>query len=301
MWVFHPPSGSDILHPMRRTWTLLVVGLVLGATSIASAQLRSVKTRWAERSLTMPNQTLRLDLAPPDHALLDSGVLGEGYGFRFSGWDDDGDGDPDDVVVISGVGLAYGVSSSVELGAKVLPVRFHPDPDYLDLEVYGRWAFVRTRAADLGLQLTLQLPTDRPRMGGFGVGMPVRIRMGEVGRLDLGIELETLFWDIDGDDELEVDFNLDLPVALAFSITERFYVGGSFGLLFVDFDSVALRGGGHVGYTVGRRSPLVDFTGAFRFYGGDRYHYGHARDRAWRDVGLRRWEIIGGLRVHFRL
>lgn len=286
---------------MRRTWSLLIVGLVLGTAASASAQLRSVKTRWVQRSLTMPNQTLRIDLAPPDHALLDSGVLGEGYGFRFSGWDDDRDGDPDDVVVLSGVGLAIALSSAVELGAKVLPVRLTPDPDYLDLEAYLRYAFVRTRSADVGLQFTLQLPTDRPRMGGFGVGMPVRIRMGEVGRLDLGIELETLFWDIDGDDEVEVDFNLDLPVALSFNVTERFYLGGSFGLLFVDFDRVALRGGGHVGYTVGRRSPLVDFTGAFRFYGGDRYHYGYARDRAWRSGGFRRWELIGGLRIHFRL
>jgi len=286
---------------MNRTCRLLVVGLVLGATSAASAQLRSVKTRWAERGLTMPNQTLRLDLAPPDHALLDSGVLGEGYGFRFSGWDADRDGDADDVVVLSGVGLAVGLTSAIELGAKVLPVRLAPDADYLDLEAYLRWAFVRTRAADIGLQFNLQLPTDRPRMGGFGVGMPVRVRMGEVGRLDFGLELETLFWDIDADGEVEVDFNLDVPVALSFSITERFYLGGSFGLLFTDFDRVALRGGGHVGYTVGRRSPLVDFTGAFRFYGGDRYHYGHARDRVWRAGGARRWEIIGGLRVHFRL
>lgn len=286
---------------MRRTWSLLVVGLITLAATTASAQVRSVNARWAERSLTMPRQVLRLDLAPPDHAMLDSGVLGEGYGFRFSGWDDDGDGDPDDVVILSGVGLAYGITSVVELGAKVLPVRFTPDPDYLDLEAYLRWAFVRTRTADMGLQFTLQLPTDRPRMGGFGVGMPIRIRMGEVGRLDLGIELETLFWDIDGDDELEVDFNLDLPVALSFSITERFYVGGSFGLLFADFDRVALRGGGHVGYTVGRRTPLVDFTGAFRFYGGDRYHYGYARDRGWRATDRRHWEVIGGMRVHFRL
>ncbi len=286
---------------MRRIWSLLVVGLITLAATTASAQNRSVKTRWAERSLTLPSQVLRLDLAPPDHALLDSGVLGEGYGFRFSGWDDDRDGDPDDVVVISGVGLAYGITSAFELGAKVLPVRFHPDPDYLDLEVYGRFAFVRTRVADMGFQLNLQLPTDRPRMGGVGAAMPIRIRMGEVGRLDFGIELETLFWDREGDDEVEVDFNLDVPVALAFSVTERFYVGGHFGLLFADFDRVGLRGGGHVGYTVGRRSPLVDFTGAFNFYGGDRYHYGYARDRGWRADGHRRWEVIGGLRVHFRL
>ncbi len=285
---------------MRRTWTLLVVGLVVGSAASASAQLRSVKTRWAERSLTMPNRTLRFDLAPPDHALLDSGVLGEGYGFRFSAWDADDDGDPDDVVVISGVGFGYGISSAVELGVKALPIRLAPNPDYLDLEAYLRWAFVRTRSADIGFQFTMQLPTDRPRSFGTGIGLPIRIRMGEVGRLDFGPELEILYWDRYGDDSIDVDVNLDVPVALSFSVTERFYFGGSFGLFVAEFDRVGFRGGGHVGYTVGRRSPLVDFTGAFRFYGGDRYHYGRAYGGGWGDR-VRHWELIGGLRIFLRL
>ena len=288
---------------MRWIGILLAGVFALLAVNTADAQRRGVNLRWAERSLTMPRQVLRLDLAPPDYALLDSGLLAEGYGFRVRGWDNDRDGDPDDVVVISGVGLAYGITGAVELGAKVLPVRFHPNPDYLDLEAYLRWAFVRTRAVDVGLQFSMQLPTDRPRVFGTGFGLPVRIRMGEVGRLDFGFELEVYYWDDDRDgdpDDIDVDVNLDVPVALSFSITERFYVGGHFGMLFAEFDRVGLNGGGHVGYTVGKRSSSLDLTGAFRFYGGDRYHYGYASGRAFRD-GERRWEVIGGIRAHFSL
>ena len=277
---------------------LAVVSLV---SSVAAAQPRGVQRRWAERSLTMPSRTLRLDLAPPDHALLDSGVIAEGYGFRFSGYDDgDPDLDPDHVTVVSGVGLAYGITSAVEVGGKLIPVRFTPDPDYLDLELYLRWAFVRTDAADVGLQFAMQLPTDDPRLFGTGFGIPVRIRMGEVARLDFGIEFEVLFRDVDGDDDVDVDGNLDIPFALSFSVTERFYLGGSFGLLIADFDSVGIKGGGHAGYTIGRGSPIVDFTGAFNFYGGNRYGYGYTRRGTFYD-GRRHWEVIAGLRMHFAL
>ena len=101
----------------------------------------------------------------------------------------------------------------------------------------------------MGVQFGMQLPTDSPRLFGSSVGLPVRIRMGDVGRLDLGIELEVLFWDADGDGDVDVDGNVDLPMALSFSVTERFYLGGQFGLFIYDFDTVSVRGGGHVGFT----------------------------------------------------
>lgn len=284
--------------PMRQAiWVLGGLFFVSLATSVASAQPRGVQTRWAERSLTMPGRTLRLDLAPPDFAMLDSGALGEGYGFRIAGHDDDDDDDTDQLVITSGVGLAYGITSSVELGGKLLPLRFAPDPDYLDLELYLRWAFVRSRAADVGMQFVLQLPTDNPRLFGMGFGIPVRIRMGEVGRLDFGVDFELLIADLDDDGEVEARGNVDLPFALSFSVTERFHLGGQFGLLVWDFDRVALRGGGHIGYTVGRRSPLIDFTGAFNFYGGRNRIV--ARDGRYYRGGPRFWELMFGMRFYF--
>ncbi len=286
-------------YPRRmRTTALMLGGFVLLLAASAGAQPRGVRTRWSQRSLTMPSRTLRIDLAPPDYALLDSGAIGEGYGFRFHGYDgNDPDDDPDEVVVTSGVGLAFGITPAVEVGAKLLPIRFTPNPDYLDLELYLRWAFVRTRAADVGVQFGMQLPTDSPRLFGSSVGLPVRIRMGDVGRLDLGIELEVLFWDADGDGDVDVDGNVDLPMALSFSVTERFYLGGQFGLFIYDFDTVSVRGGGHVGFTVGRGSPLVDFTASFNVFGAGRYT---PRDGRWAG-GPRRWEAVAGIRLHFGL
>ena len=274
--------------------------LTLVAVSTAGAQRRGIGTRWSKRSLTLPRQVLRLDMAPPDFALLDSGVLGEGYGLRFTGVDtDDADDDADVLVVTSGIGLAYGITSAVELGGKLIPVRFTPNPDYLDLELYLRWAFLQHRVADMGLQFALQFPTDNPRLFGMGLGLPIRIRMGEVARLDFGFELELLLWDNDVDDAVDSDFNLDVPVALSFSVTERFFLGGQFGLFFYDFDRVGLNGGGHIGYTFGRASPMVDVTGSFRFFGGPDRRFGYFRHVAL-SSGVR-WEVMAGLRIHLAL
>ncbi len=214
-----------------------------------------------------------------------------------SGVDIDSDPEADEVHAHAGFGLAYGINRFVEVGAKVLPLRFHRNADYLDLELYLRWSFVQTRVADVGVQFVLQLPTNRPRVFGSSIGIPVRIRMGTVARLDLGLELELIVRDADPSDDVNVnvDPNLDIPVALSFNITPRFYLGGSFGLYVYDFDRVAFNGGGHVGYSIGRDTPLLDLTASFKVYGAP-----DGRFAAFPGDG-RYWEVIGGVRVYFAL
>ncbi|MEM7609375.1 MAG: hypothetical protein AAF411_28860, partial [Myxococcota bacterium] len=89
----------------------------------------------------------------------------------------------------------------------------------------------------------------------------------------------------------EVFVSFDLPVALSFSVTERFYLGGTFGLYAFDFDRVDVRGGGHVGYSVGSGRPLVDIVGTVTVHGRRANRFGFLYG-----TGLR-WELSGGIRM----
>ncbi len=255
---------------------VVVLGLLLLSVS-ADAQrgLRRHSLEVTRRPLIDPPVTFRFDLGPPDRAMLDSGALGEGYGFRIT--DTRGD---DDVVITLGAGLAFSLAERFELGAKLLPLRLSDDADYLDMEIYARIGLIKTRHVLVGLQFIVQIPTHDDFGTSFGV--PVAIRFHPRVRLDLGAEIELVLEDDDGDpdDDDELEAHLDAPAALTFNLTQRFFLGARFGITLYRFDDLEAPLGGFIGYTLGNRNRF-DFTFAGTAFLGD--------------DGPRRWELVWGL------
>lgn len=247
------------------------------ATQAASAQ---GSPTWTERGLTDPRVTLRIDGGPPDRTLLDSGTLGRGYGFRLEGRND-----PDDVTAFMGIGVALAPADRFEFGVLAIPLRLTDDAAYLDMELYFRGVFFRARRVEIGGQLLVQVPTFDDF--GIGIGVPMLFRLHQRVRLDIGVELELVLEDdpaSPGDDDLQP--NLDMPIALYVNVTPRFYFGFRGGFTLYDVDVIEVPIGGLVGFTVGGRRILGDFTAAFTWFAGET-----ARD----------WEIVFGATARFGL
>jgi hypothetical protein len=136
-----------------RTDLCLAVGL-LAVSSAAEAA--SSGGRHSTRPLTLGQQTLRLDLAPPDLALLDYGEINEGRGVAFTRAGNN------QTYFGLGAGLSYGVIDDVELGALLLPLLVHPEVRYGDAEAFGRFRLVSG-----GFELALQAGAQPP--GGISV------------------------------------------------------------------------------------------------------------------------------------
>ncbi len=247
-------------------------GLVASAAATVGISTAAAQgpTPFVSRPLTGPKNTLRIDVAPPDRAMLDSGAIGSGYGLRILSVDTPAD---DDVFVTLGIGAAFSFVDDFELGWFFLPVQLAPDGDYGDMEVWGRYRFFSSRIADIGVQFALQFPTQTEF--GFGIGVPIRLRLGSFARIDLGGEFEAVFFD-------DTQTNLDLPVAVAFNVTRNVFLGFKTGLVLLDFDDVEAPIGGFLGYTIAKRRALVDITAGFNFYVGDT---------------AREWELIFGTSV----
>lgn len=257
---------------------LWIASFVVLVSSVASAQTSPTYT---QRGALERATTFRVDSAPPDRTLLDSGEVGEGYGLRLLRIDVPPD--VDDTYLSWGVGLAITPVDRFELGVQVAPVLYVPRTRYGDLETYARFLFFRSRHVDIAGQLVLQFPT-RDNFG-MGFGVPMVFRLHPKVRLDIGVELELIVHDDTPDGDRDVRPNFDMPLALAFNLTDRFYVGARAGLFVYDFDAVSAPIGGFVGYTVGRRHT-ADFTAGFTGYVGDTN---------------RIWELILGITGRFWL
>ena len=263
---------------MRVLLVLGVLGALLLASVSAEAQqgLSRHTVTLTRRPIIDPPVTFRFDLGPPDRAMLDSGVLGEGYGLRII--DTRGD---DDVLVTFGAGVAFSLAERFELGAKLLPLRLSDDADYLDMEIYARIGLIQSRHVLVALQFIVQIPTHDDFGTSFGV--PVAIRFHPRVRLDLGVEIELVLEDDDGDpdDDDELEVHLDAPAALTFNVTDRFFFGGRFGITFYRFDDLEAPLGGFIGYTLGNRNRYDLSFSATAFLGDD--------------AVARRWELVWGL------
>lgn len=273
-------------HRIRVGSTPFVLALTaLALTGLASpsdvaAQLAQTSPTYTQRGALERDVTFRIDSGPPDRTLLDSGELGEGYGLRLLRVDvPPGE---DDTYLSWGVGIAITPVRRFELGIQFAPVLYVPRTRYGDLESYGRFLIFGSRHVDIAAQLVLQFPTRNDF--GMGFGVPMVFRLHPRVRLDVGVELELVIYNApDGDRDVRPNF--DLPVALAFNLTPRFFVGARAGVFVYDFRDASAPVGGFVGYTVGRRHT-ADFTAAFTGYFGDTN---------------RVWELILGITGRFWL
>jgi hypothetical protein len=267
----------------KRIFVLAAVLLFwLGEASEADAQRRRRGgSNYAERHLTMPKRTLRIDVGPFERSLSDSGTINgpfshNGYGLRLEEIDH---GANDDLYVTLGTGLSYGINDRVEIGGQFLPAILsdeNDDADFGDMTTYVRWAFVDNRVFQMGLHGVVQFPTRTDF--GLGVGLPMNINAGDVVRIETGAELEVLFdaRDRDGDGNEEAILSVDVPIAITGRIARRGFLGGRADLLFFDLGgddhandlrpAVGATGGASI---FGRRATIADFTGQMLFFVGD--------------------------------
>ena len=177
---------------------------------------------WANRPLTLPEHVWRIDIGAPEHGVLDSGYLGDGwarrrgYGITL--------GRLDDARLLSfGVGGAVGVTDRLELGGLLVPVEARPEGRFGDLSLYGRYMLTSSEHADIGAQALVQLPTASDL--GVGIALPMRFRaagsrfmhsgpMIYFLRFDTGVEAEFF-----GDDESTLGrWAVDVPLDVNFCL-----------------------------------------------------------------------------------
>ncbi len=225
--------------------TLMLAALCVSAPCTVAAQGPAV-----QRGLTLPARTLRIDVGPSDDAILD-GVgmeIGDRRGLRL------GRTPGGDFSAVLNIGAAFGITDNFEIGSLLLPINFAPDGGFGDLEFYGRYRFVNRGGFELGLHITMQVPTDTDF--GLGFALPMRYRISNAARIDTGVEVELLFDDTRA--------NLDLPFTLLFQATRAFYLGPRTGVMSPRFSDLWVPLGLTGGYTVhASRSLAVDLTGAF--------------------------------------
>jgi len=277
---------------MDRKTSFALVGLVaLGhfGAARATAQSNVRVGEYVARRTTLPGRTLRFDFGPYEHGINDSGILlgpydESAYGLRFIDYDNAGG---DDVHVMLGLGLSYGVVDDVEIGVLAAPINFAQGQKYGDLTSYVRWAFVNESHAQVGLQGTVQFPTWSNF--GVGLGLPMNFRLGDVARLETGVEAELVFDEVDrdGDGDDDPRLAIDVPIALGFNLTPRGYLGGRADLLWDGLilgpEAFRVGAGAYGGFTLlDGRPHYVDFTGSFMGY--------------FRDSAID-WEIVLGANI----
>ncbi|HJL42933.1 MAG TPA: hypothetical protein RMG48_16625 [Myxococcales bacterium LLY-WYZ-16_1] len=246
------------------------------------------------RPLTLPRNVLRVDLAPPDLATLDGGLISDSVprGVRVGRLSELSD----DVLFSIGTGIAFGLVRNVELGAHFFPILIEPAGEYGDIELYGRYRLVDQPKFELGAQLKLNLPV----LGVFGaaVDLPAVFRLGDAVRLESGVQLEVLATE-DTRGEGQPTLGLHLPLALTTNLTPALWTGlqtGVYSQLTGPTERAFVRLGTVLGYTFGkyRQEPVADVMAIFRF---PRLFDSLAEDGVRPEV----FDVVVGGRFYFRL
>lgn len=233
--------------------TVLVLGLALSsAPALAQPAPGGAKVapEYTQRSMTLSQGQLRADFNPIDWGLLFSSVGARDIqGLRIGRVDGF-----DDTILTLGLGAGYGITDDIEAGVLLLPLVLAPDGDFGDIELYGRYVFLRGDI-EIGGQLAVAIPTNTSF--GVGLGLPVLMKLGAI-RLDTGVEIDLVFSDPDN------QVNLEIPVAASFTIADGFFGGVRSGLVLPDFDDLAIPLHAFFGYTLlGGQAPLADITATF--------------------------------------
>ncbi len=225
---------------MHRPYRFSVVGaLGLGLYLAAGAARADQIGPYASRSLTLGQGTFRIDGGPPDYGYFHPGSpqwINENRGLRLRSWDND-------EASWLGVGLAYGATDDIEVGGLLLPLRLDPDTTVDDLELYGRFRFLRGDF-EMGAQATLQLPAETEF--GLGLGLPMLAHATPRMRIDTGFELEMLFW------EPDTVVNLDIPLAFTWNVGRAGFLGPRTGIYVWDMDALLIPAGVHGGVVVAK-------------------------------------------------
>lgn len=304
---------EDIMNTIRTTLVASAVCAAVAVSVSASAQDvyasgpaegGPMPTSYTQRPLTLRAGTLRVDAAPSDFGLMDSGMLlgpvgplGS-YGIRA------GQGrthvDPPGLPATTntdgygtiGLGASYGITDRVEVGGLLVPLYLNDGADvYGNMALYVRGTLIEGDFS-LGLQGTVSLPTRNDL--GLGIGVPINVRFGSGIRLETGVEFEMLF-DVEDDVGNDNAFvNLDVPLAVSVAIGDGF-VGGRTGLTLLDLgdaSNAAIPVGAIGGYSLLAGDTLIDLKGGFTWtFLTDDVDYSRSSY----------WNLLFGANIHFNL
>lgn len=227
--------------------TLVLASLIVLLTaSVASADSGRIGGNYAQRGLTVPQGTLRVDAGPRlpmgAGAPMRDGTLGV--------LSVDGAGERETAIYLN-AGLAAGLTDSLDVGLLVLPLLLTPDTAYRDPVLYGTYRFSRGEL-EAGVFLGFDLPVDDAL--DLTGGIPLVLHVGNQVRVDLAALLHVRF---NEDSPLDLMF----PFELAFNLSPRVFLGPETGIVVANFDDVLVPLGFFVGYTFG---SLGDLRGEVR-------------------------------------
>lgn len=226
----------------------IVPGAVLLAAvlvpSLARATAPDVPVAFAERRLTLPKGTLRIDDGP--YWPLPRGLL-EMTRFRFN--------DRTSTRWHFNAGLGYGITPELELGAHVL--RGDLDRERLDdPSVYVIYRFLKDDI-ELGVYGEATVPFVDPIT--VTAGMPVAFHLGTAARIDTGPFMQFVRARPRHED-------LIVPVMVPINVTRQVYLGPEAAFILRDLDQDDFSLGFFAGYTIeSGGGPLADVGGRLRF------------------------------------
>lgn len=220
-------SGPARHLPMRHAsvWYLPTLSLLAFMFAMFSYVARSSALPYVHRKMVLNAGSLRFDGGPSDFALQNSGFIGNHRGFRIQR----GDALTD---TSFGIGLSYGITSAIEVGALIANMAVTPSARWQNNSLYCRYVFLGLRRQQIAAQVTF----IRPEIGdyGFGVAIPILLQVGQHGRIDTGIEVETIHEVAGVDNDHSTTVSIDAPIAFNYNLSDRFFSGIRSGLFIFD-------------------------------------------------------------------
>jgi hypothetical protein len=206
-------------------WRALFAALLL---SIAAAPSAQAAAPWVYRGIVLPRRDVALDLGfGIGHS---PAPVGTGFGLNLE--------------------LAGGIAHNLEIGfrtgfrldnaGEITKADGFGRP--FDTETYGtnndrvanpelrlRWSLARAAAAELGLETRFYLPIETGSRFGFMVGLPIRLRVGGILRLDTGLYVPIIFTD-------PTRTVVSVPIHVWIQAAPNLWLGPMFGLRVVNQD-----------------------------------------------------------------
>ncbi|MEM9069206.1 MAG: hypothetical protein AAGE52_11900 [Myxococcota bacterium] len=176
----------------------------------------------------------------------------------------------DDTATFLDLSASFGILDDLEVGfgdrpgslrqGGLVPLTLSPDADYNDIYLYGRYRLLNLDSVELGVELGLNIPVDTDF--GIQLGVPVRIRAGNIFSLDTGVEFLIL--------TDPTDLFLSIPLKARIAPIDPLWIGVDTGFLFPFLDDFegeffAIPLGFSAGYTLELNPMQIEIFTEFNF------------------------------------
>jgi hypothetical protein len=215
---------GPIIGAMFRS--LLAFALV--TVSVAVAPLAHAAAPWVYRGIVLPRHDVALDfgLGMGHQPTMPGSITGFGFNLAIAGG------------VTHNFELGLRMGFRLDDGGQTTQADRYGRP--FDTESYGtrfdrvanpeihlRWALARAQAADLGIETRFYMPIESGSRFGFMFGLPIRLRVGWILRIDTGLYVPVIFYD-------PAYTAVSVPVHVWIQAAPRLWLGPLFGLRVVN-------------------------------------------------------------------